>query len=161
MKTGPLLFFSSGGMNPMDDTLNSCLEIAPWEMDTVKRVKNGSTECLLTITERKSRAGIIRKLKDGKAASVIAALDTIERELGNDFSKTFKSITAGSSPVMKHWNAPACLWENYNYYFSPIRIDQRKEAQTKTVTVLYASFFQRELTLPMSLSEKSLKLRGG
>ncbi|MDR2803222.1 MAG: hypothetical protein LBB22_02900, partial [Treponema sp.] len=29
---------------------NSRLEIGHWEMDTVKGVKNGSTECLLTIT---------------------------------------------------------------------------------------------------------------
>jgi IS30 family transposase len=50
------------------------------EMDTVKGVKIGSAECLLTLTERKPRVEIIRTLQDCRTASVTDALDTIEKE---------------------------------------------------------------------------------
>lgn len=51
-----------------------------WEMNTVKGPRNGRTDCLLTLTERKTRSQIIRKLPDGKAASAAAVLNAIERE---------------------------------------------------------------------------------
>jgi IS30 family transposase len=64
------------------------------EIDTVKGAQNGPTLCLLTLTDRKTRAEIIRKLPDGTAASVTAALDALERELGTRFPLLFKTITA-------------------------------------------------------------------
>ena len=69
-------------------------EAGHWEMDTVKGPQNGSSACLLTLTERKLRAQIIRKLPDGKAASVVAALDALDREHADTFPLLFKSVTA-------------------------------------------------------------------
>lgn len=64
-----------------------------WEMDCVigKREK-GKT--LLVLTERYTRNEIIRLMKDHTAASVIKALDGIERRFGSElFAKVFRTIT--------------------------------------------------------------------
>lgn len=69
-------------------------ELGHWEMDLVVGKKGGSKAVLLTITERTSRREIIRKLPDKTQASVIQALDVMERQLGHrQFQKTFKTIT--------------------------------------------------------------------
>ncbi len=67
-------------------------EFGHWEMDTVKG-KKGNKNCLLVLTERKTRQEIITKLKDGTSDSVINALDRLERKFRKDFPKIFKTIT--------------------------------------------------------------------
>lgn len=74
---------------------NERLETGHWEMDLVLGGKGCGTACLLTLTERKSRREIIRKLPDKTQASVIHALDVLERQLGRKgFNKMFKTITS-------------------------------------------------------------------
>lgn len=64
-----------------------------WEMDCVVG-KKGTKKTFLVLTERYSRYEIIRIMKDHTAASVIKALDGIERSYGVGlFSKVFQSIT--------------------------------------------------------------------
>nr|WP_325300251.1 IS30 family transposase [uncultured Dysosmobacter sp.] len=64
-----------------------------WEMDTVKGKRGKTKSCLLVLTERKTRDEIIAKLKDQTAASVVEALDRLERKWGSMFIKIFRSIT--------------------------------------------------------------------
>ncbi len=64
-----------------------------WEMDTVKGKRGVTKSCMLVLTERKTRDEIIVKLKDQGAASVVEALDRLERKWGDMFSKVFRSIT--------------------------------------------------------------------
>ena len=64
-----------------------------WEMDTVKGQRGVTKSCMLVLTERKTRDEIIIKLKDQTAASVVEALDRLERKWGDMFSKVFRSIT--------------------------------------------------------------------
>ena len=64
-----------------------------WEMDTVKGSRGTTKSCLLVLTERKTRDEIIYKLPDQKAASVVRALDELEKSWGENFSKIFKTIT--------------------------------------------------------------------
>ena len=65
-----------------------------WELDTVKGGKDGSTQCLFTMTERKSRKEIARKMPDAKGKSTVEAIDKIEREIGSDaFRKIFITMT--------------------------------------------------------------------
>lgn len=65
-----------------------------WEMDTVKGKQGGVTKsCMLVLTERKTRDEIIVKLPDQKAASVVEAIDRLERKWGDMFTKVFRSIT--------------------------------------------------------------------
>ena len=64
-----------------------------WEMDTVVGKKGGKKDVLLVLTERKTRDEIIKKIKDKTAASVVRAVNGLERQYGKMFPKIFKSIT--------------------------------------------------------------------
>ena len=63
-----------------------------WEMDCVEG-KKGTKKTMLVLTERYTRYEIIRIMKDHTAASVVKALNSIERAYGADFYKIFQSIT--------------------------------------------------------------------
>lgn len=68
--------------------------VGHWEMDTVYSGKDCSPSCLLTLTERKTRTEIARKIPDRTAASVTAEIDKIERQMGSTtFRKLFRTIT--------------------------------------------------------------------
>ncbi|MDX9801742.1 MAG: IS30 family transposase [Spirochaetia bacterium] len=65
-----------------------------WEMDTVYSGKDCSPSCLLTLTERKTRVEIARKIPDRTASSVKKEIDKIERQIGTvRFRELFNSIT--------------------------------------------------------------------
>ena len=64
-----------------------------WEMDTVKGKRGKSRNSLLVLTERKTRNEIVTKISDGTTASVVNALDMLERKWGEQFKKVFKTIT--------------------------------------------------------------------
>ena len=64
-----------------------------WEMDTVKGKRGVTKSCMLVLTERKTRDEIVIKLKDQGTASVVEALDRLERKWGDMFYKVFRSIT--------------------------------------------------------------------
>lgn len=64
-----------------------------WEMDTVKGKRGVTKTCMLVLTERKTRVEIVIKMKDQGAASVVEALDRLERKWGDMFGKVFRSIT--------------------------------------------------------------------
>lgn len=63
-----------------------------WEMDTVVSAGR-SKKTLLVLTERLTRREIIEPIRDRTAASVVKALDRLERQYGKLFPKIFKSIT--------------------------------------------------------------------
>lgn len=63
-----------------------------WEMDTVVSAR-GSLKALLVLTERLTRREIIRLLPDKTTASVVKALDDIERGMGGGFRDLFRTIT--------------------------------------------------------------------
>lgn len=91
---------------------NERTQTGHWEIDLVLGGKDSSGACLLTLTERKSRREIIRKLPDKKQTSVIHALDVLERQLGRKgFSQIFKTITAdnGSEFLNSHLMERSCL----------------------------------------------------
>lgn len=73
-----------------------------WELDTVKGGKNTPTDCLFTMTERKSRNEIARKMPDAKGKSTVEILDGIEREIGSEaFRRIFITMTCdGGSEFM-------------------------------------------------------------
>ena len=68
-------------------------EYGHWEMDTVVGTKHGSGRCLLVLTERKTRAQIIRPLPDRTQRSVIRALNGLERRQVGIFA-SMKSLTS-------------------------------------------------------------------
>lgn len=65
-----------------------------WEMDTVVSAQGTGKSCLLVLSERMTREEIVIKIKNKKAASVVHALNMLERKLGKKkFKEKFKSIT--------------------------------------------------------------------
>lgn len=65
-----------------------------WEMDTVVSGQKTGKSCLLVLSERMTREEIMIKVKDKKAASVVRALDQLERKYGSKgFREKFKTIT--------------------------------------------------------------------
>jgi len=67
-------------------------EFGHWEMDCVVGTV-GSKRTLLVLTERMTRTGIIMPMRDHTAASVVRALNRLERKYEKDFHRLFKSIT--------------------------------------------------------------------
>lgn len=68
------------------------VEQGHWEGDLIVGAQ-GTKEVLFTLTERVNKREIIMKLKDKTQASVIAALNQLERKYGHKFKKIFKTIT--------------------------------------------------------------------
>lgn len=65
-----------------------------WEMDTVVGGQGKGKSCLLVLSERMTRDEIIIKMKNKTSASVIHALNMLERKLGSKkFREKFKTIT--------------------------------------------------------------------
>ena len=67
-------------------------EFGHWEMDSVMGAV-GTSRALVVLTERKVRYGLILPVPDHTSASVVDALDKLERRMGKKFSNVFKSIT--------------------------------------------------------------------
>lgn len=72
--------------------INTRREFGHWEMDCVLSCRPGR-KCLLVLTERVTRREIIRLMPDHTAASVVRALDALERKFGKLFPLVFRSIT--------------------------------------------------------------------
>ena len=69
-------------------------KVGCWEMDTVVGKQGGNKDCLLVLTERKSRYEYIFKIPDKTQKSVIAVLDRLEALYGLEkFKSRFHSIT--------------------------------------------------------------------
>lgn len=63
-----------------------------WEMDSVMGCQD-SHRALIVLTERFSRMGIVLPVHDHTAESVVQALNALERKMGKNFYKIFKTIT--------------------------------------------------------------------
>lgn len=104
-------------------------EYGHWEGDLViGKKKKGAV--LFTLTERKTREEIIMKIPDKTAASVIKALDKIERKYKTKFYNKFKTITFDNGPEFRSWKR---LEKSYRrkgkrtrvYYAHPYRSGER------------------------------------
>lgn len=77
------------------DFINERETVGHWEMDTVVSGQKKSKECLLVLTERKTREEEIYKMPDKCAKSTVAILNGIEISMGADaFRKRYLSITS-------------------------------------------------------------------
>ena len=73
---------------------NDRSEFGHWEIDTVIGKKTKGEPVLLTLTERKTRKEIIRKLPSKSSEAVLTALNHLLEQAGPLFPQAFKSITA-------------------------------------------------------------------
>lgn len=75
-----------------------------WEMDCVVGPTN-TKECLLVLTERKTRYEIIEKMKAHTMEEVRKALNRIEKEYGAKFYRIFKTVTVDNGSEFQDWQA--------------------------------------------------------
>ena len=81
-------------------------ELGHWEIDLVVGGKGKGSSVLLTLTERKSRKQIIRKLKNKTQKAVVKAINGVERQMGKEaFRAVFKSITADNGSEFLDYKA--------------------------------------------------------
>lgn len=82
--------------------INTRQEVGHWEMDCVMGSRKSKSR-LLVLSERATRMEIIRKIPNGKAQSVISALDALEKDIGKQFSNVFKTITCDNGNEFSDW----------------------------------------------------------
>ena len=75
------------------DYINNRKEFGHFEMDLVLGKQGKDTECLLTLTERKTRFEIVIKLNNKSSSEVIRAIKSMKDNLKDYSSEIFKSIT--------------------------------------------------------------------
>ena len=75
------------------DYINNRKEFGHFEMDLVLGKQGKDTECLLTLTERKTRFEIVIKLNNKSSSEVIRAVKSMKENLKGYSSEIFKSIT--------------------------------------------------------------------
>ena len=118
-------------------------EFGHWEMDTVIG-KAENKKNLLVITERKTRKEIIEVLKNHTAVEVKRALNRIEKRIGSNFYKLFKTITVDNgSEFLDHEGMEKALYRvgkrTSVYFCHPYRSCERgtNENQNKLVRRWY------------------------
>lgn len=75
------------------DYINNRKEFGHFEMDLVLGKQGKDKECLLTLTERKTRFEIVIKLNNKSSSEVIRAIKSMKDNLKDYSSEIFKSIT--------------------------------------------------------------------
>ena len=75
------------------DYINNRKEFGHFEMDLVLGKQGKDKECLLTLTERKTRFEIVIKLNNKSSSEVIRAIKSMKDNLKGYSSEIFKSIT--------------------------------------------------------------------
>lgn len=94
-KSGVSLNNRSGqSIDKRDPAILDRKEYGHWEMDTVVGGQKKGRSCLLVLSERMTREEIVIKMKDKTAASVVHALNMLEKKLGSKkFREKFKTVT--------------------------------------------------------------------
>ena len=85
------------------DYINNRKEFGHFEMDLVLGKQGKDKECLLTLTERKTRFEIVIKLNNKSSSEVIRAIKSIKNNLKDYSSEIFKSITTDNGSEFLHY----------------------------------------------------------
>lgn len=80
-------------INNRPEGIDKRLYFGHFELDTVISTSKGNHECLMTLTERKTRFEIIFKLKGKTAKEVVNKFNKMKEFMKNHYNKIFKSIT--------------------------------------------------------------------
>ncbi len=75
------------------DFIDKRLVFGHFELDTVLGTRKGKHECLMTLTERKTRFEIIFKIKFKNSEEVVKKFNQIKSFMKSNYNKVFKSIT--------------------------------------------------------------------
>ena len=85
------------------DYIENRLIFGHFELDTVLGKKEGKHECLMTLTERKTRFEIIFKLRCKTADEVVNKFNQIKDFMKSNYNKIFKSITTDNGSEFSHF----------------------------------------------------------
>ena len=80
-------------INNRPEEIDKRLYFGHFELDTVISTKKGKHECLMTLTERKTRFEIIFKLKGKTSEEVVNKFNKMKEFMKKNYDKIFKSIT--------------------------------------------------------------------
>ena len=80
-------------INNRPEEIDKRLYFGHFELDTVISAKKGKHECLMTLTERKTRFEIIFKLKGKTSEEVVNKFNKMKEFMKKNYDKIFKSIT--------------------------------------------------------------------
>lgn len=80
-------------INNRPEEIDKRIYFGHFELDTVTSTSKGKHECLMTLTERKTRFEIIFKLKGKTAEDVVNKFNKLKEFMKNHYDKIFKSIT--------------------------------------------------------------------
>ena len=80
-------------INNRPEEIDKRLYFGHFELDTVIGTNKGKHECLMTLTERKTRFEIIFKLKGKTSEEVVNKFNKMKEFMKNNYNKIFKSIT--------------------------------------------------------------------
>ena len=76
-----------------DEEIDKRLDFGHFELDTVVGKRDGKHECLMTLTERKTRFELAFKLSGKTAEEVVNKFNQIKEFMKKNFDKVFKSLT--------------------------------------------------------------------
>lgn len=76
-----------------DEEIDKRLDFGHFELDTVVGKRDGKHECLMTLTERKTRFEMVFKLSGKNAEEVVNKFNQIKDFMKKNFDKVFKSLT--------------------------------------------------------------------
>lgn len=80
-------------INNRPEEINKREYFGHFELDTVVGTNKGKHECLMTLTERKTRYEIIFKIKGKTAEDVVKKFNKMKKFMKTNYNKIFKSIT--------------------------------------------------------------------
>lgn len=85
------------------DTINDRSEFGHFEIDTVIGTSKGKHECLLTMTERKTRYEMIFKLSSKTSENVVNKINQIKSFMNKNYNKVFKSYSTDNGPEFSNF----------------------------------------------------------
>ena len=101
------------------DYINNRKEFGHFEMDLVLGKQGKDTECLLTLTERKTRFEIVIKLNNKSSSEVIGAINSIKEHLKGYSSEIFKSITTDNGSEFSRYEEIEEILGSMIYFCHP------------------------------------------
>lgn len=93
--------------------------VGHWEMDTVIGKNAGKQDCLLVLTERRTKMELIYKLRSKSASETVRVINSLHRKLGRNFSRIFQTITCDNGSEFMDWKGIEKNNRTQVYYCHP------------------------------------------
>ena len=119
------------------DEIEKRINFGNFELDTVLGRKRGKHECLMTLTERKTRFEIIFKLKCKTAEEVVNKFNQIKEFMKSNYDKFFKSITTDNGTEFSHFLEIIKDTKTQIYFCHPYRSGEKGTNEKSNSMIRY------------------------